>query len=301
MAKLEYTFKTDTLFKMLFVQHPHLLKHLVSTLLDIPLESIGQFVITNPDIPPDTKGEKFCRLDINMAVNGQRVALEVQVENEGDYPDRILYYWARAYSAALTEGGKYKDLPRTVIISILDFIQFAESPEFHSEFRPLEVTRRELLSDKMSLHFFELRKLPGEEIESGNNLLLWLSLFKANTEEELARIKAMKEPVMEQAISAYEKITVTPEFQEMERLRSRARHNEASALYNARQKEREKWQGVVADISAKLADKDAKLADKDAKLADKDAKLAGKDAELTDKDAELERLRAELAAIKAKG
>ena len=66
---------------------------------------------------------------------------------------------------------------------------------------------------------------------------------------------------------------ITPEqsFQEMERLRSRARHNEASALYNAEQKEREKWQGVVADISAKLADKDAKLADKDAKLADKDA------------------------------
>ena len=91
MTKLEYTFKTDTLFKTLFVQHPDLLKHLVSTLLDIPLNSIGQFVITNPDIPPDAKGEKFCRLDINMAVNGQRVTLEVQVEDEGDYPDRSLY------------------------------------------------------------------------------------------------------------------------------------------------------------------------------------------------------------------
>ena len=250
MARLEYTFKTDTLFKMLFVQHPDLLKHLVATLLDIPLNSIGQFVITNPDIPPDSKGEKFCRLDINMAVNGQRVALEVQVENEGDYPDRILYYWARSYSAALTEGSKYKDLPRTVIISILDFIQFTESPEFHSEFRPLEVKRHDILSDKMSLHFFELKKLPADELENSNKLLLWLSLFKADTEEELARIKALKEPVMEQAINAYEKITVTPEFQEMERLRSRARHNEAAAIYNAEQKEREKWQGVVADKDA---------------------------------------------------
>jgi len=65
---------------------------------------------------------------------------------------------------------------------------------------------------------------------------------------------------------------ITPEqsLQEMERLRSLARHNEASALRRARkegeQREREKWQGVVAD-----------------------------------KDAELERLRAELAAIKTKG
>ncbi|MCL2231594.1 MAG: Rpn family recombination-promoting nuclease/putative transposase [Treponema sp.] len=239
MTRLEYTLKTDTLFKMLFVQHPDLLENLVSTLLSIPPESIGQFVITNPEIPPDSKGEKFCRLDINMVVEGQRVALEVQVENEGDYPDRILYYWARGFSASLGEGGDYKDLPRTVIISILDFIQFAESPDFHSEFRPLEVKRHEPLSDKMSLHFFELKKLPADKLDAGNKLLLWLSLFKANTKEEIAQIKALKEPIMEQAINAFEKIMVTPEFQELERLRSRARHNETSALRYAREKGRE--------------------------------------------------------------
>ena len=258
MTKLEYTFKTDTLFKMLFVQHPHLLKHLVATLLAIPLESIEQFVITNPDIPPDTKGEKFCRLDINMAVNGQRVVLEVQVDNEGDYPIRSLYYWARSYSAALPKGRMYKELPRTVIISILDFDLFNAS-DFHSEFRPLEVKRHEQLYDKMSLHFFELKKLPACELETSNKLLLWLSLFKANTEEELERIKALKEPVMEQAIEAYEKITVTTEFQERERQLDRARHNEASAIYNAEQREREKWQGVVAEQAAEIARLKAQL------------------------------------------
>jgi len=35
---------------------------------------------------------------------------------------------------------------------------------------------------------------------------------------------------MEKAINAYNTITVSPEFQELERLRSLARHNEASAL-----------------------------------------------------------------------
>lgn|GEM_PF-4099773 len=33
MAKLEYTFKTDTLFKMIFVKYPDLLKRLVAELL----------------------------------------------------------------------------------------------------------------------------------------------------------------------------------------------------------------------------------------------------------------------------
>ncbi len=54
MTKLEYTFKNDTLFKMVFVKYPALLKRLVARLLGIQLESIGEFEITNPDIPPET-------------------------------------------------------------------------------------------------------------------------------------------------------------------------------------------------------------------------------------------------------
>ena len=69
----------------------------------------------------------------------------------------------------------------------------------------------------MSLHFFELKKLPANELTASNKLLLWLSLFKADTEEELAQIKALKEPVMEQAINAYETITVDPEFRERDK------------------------------------------------------------------------------------
>jgi len=155
MNKLKYTFKTDTLFKMLFVNYPDLLKQLVSELLKIPLNSIEQFKITNPEMPPENLGDKFCRLDINMIVDSQRINLEIQVQNEGDYPSRSLYHWARIYSSALPSGKKYIDLPRTVIISIINFPLF-QCKEFHSEFRPLEVTRLELLSDNMSLHFFEL-------------------------------------------------------------------------------------------------------------------------------------------------
>ena len=43
MSKLQYTFKTDTLFKMLFVKHKDLLKKLVAALLGIQVESIQQF------------------------------------------------------------------------------------------------------------------------------------------------------------------------------------------------------------------------------------------------------------------
>jgi predicted transposase/invertase (TIGR01784 family) len=259
MTKLEYTFKTDTLFKILFVQYPDLLKNLVSELLGISLDSIGDFRITNPEMPPDVLGGKFCRLDINMTVDRQRVDLEIQVRDEGDYPERVLYNWAREYSTALTEGGDYVDLPRTVIISIINFRLFS-CTEFHSEYQVLEVMRHDPLTDKMSLHFFELPKIPAD-LNENNKLLLWLSLFKAETLEELAQIKALEVPVMDQAINAYQKIAVSPELREIERARSYARHNEASALYHARQEgkdegmvqEREKWQDVVADKDAEIA------------------------------------------------
>jgi len=59
VAKLEYTFKNDALFKMLFVKFPDLLKRLVAELLCIRFESIGQFEITNPEMPPESLGDKF--------------------------------------------------------------------------------------------------------------------------------------------------------------------------------------------------------------------------------------------------
>jgi hypothetical protein len=83
---------------------------------------------------------------------------------------------------------------------------------------------------------------------------------------------------MQEAIGAYRSITATPEFREKERLYAKARHDEAQALYHARQEgekaEREKWRGLVADKDAALADKDAALAGKDVALADKETKLA---------------------------
>ena len=236
MGKLRYTFKTDTLFKMLFVKHKGLLKHLVAALLGIQLECIEQFIVRNEEMPPEILGDKFCRLDINMIVNGQRIDLEIQVSDEGDYPERVMLYWAREFSTALPAGQSYSMLPRTMIVSIIDFDLF-DCTEFHSFFQPLEVTRHTLLSDKMGFHFFELRKLP-DDVSEKDALLLWLSLFRAETEEDLEKIKRMGVPTMEKAINAYYTITASPEFREVERLREKARHDEAQALHHAKQEGR---------------------------------------------------------------
>jgi predicted transposase/invertase (TIGR01784 family) len=272
MTKLEYTFKNDTLFKMLFVKYPDLLKRLTAELLGIQYESIEQFEITNPEMPPESLGDKFCRLDINMTVDGRRVDLEIQVRDEHDFPERSLFHWAREYSTALGEGRAYIELPRVVIICIVAFPLF-DCEEFHSEYRALEVTRHTPLTDRMSLHYFELPKLP-ETVSANDKLQLWLKLFDAKTEEELKQIESLEVTVMQQAIKAYRSITATEEFRNLERMRFDAACNEASALGNARREEREKWQGVVAEKDTRIAEKDTRIAEKDTRIAELEEQLA---------------------------
>jgi flagellar biosynthesis/type III secretory pathway protein FliH len=75
---------------------------------------------------------------------------------------------------------------------------------------------------------------------------------------------------MEEVIGAYRQVTATDEFKELERLRERARHNEASALRHARnqgklegeQQEREKWQSVLTEKDELIAQLQAQLEQK---------------------------------------
>jgi len=263
MTPLKFKMTHDLLFKMLFVKYPDLLRKLVAVLLDISYDSITKFTIANPEIPPEMLGDKFCRLDINMVVNGQRVDLEVQVENEGNYPERSLFIWAKEYSTGISMGENYKNLPRTIVISILGFNQFADKEKYHHEFQCLEVTTHAPLTDKMALHFYELKKLPPlAENDKTNGKDLWLKLFRAETEEDLTAIEKLEVPEMSEALQAYRHVAASDEFKEKERMWAKARHDEAQALYNARQQGRserdEHWQGVIAEV---VAEKDAENAD----------------------------------------
>jgi dephospho-CoA kinase len=105
-----------------------------------------------------------------------------------------------------------------------------------------------------------------------DKLELWLSLFAAKTEEDLARIEKLEVPEMSQAIGAYRDVVIAPAFKEAERLRSLARHNEASALHNAEQqaekRERAKWENIVADKDLAIAAQAARIAELERKLGE---------------------------------
>ena len=300
-TKLAYTFISDILFKMFFVKHPELLKRLIAVLLSIPLESIEHFQIINTEMPAEEIDKKFCRLDIHMIVNGSKVNLEIQVENQGDYIERSMFHWAKMFASALPAGDDYSRLPQAIVISILDFALF-DCKEVHSQFAVMETNRHEILSDKQYYHFFELSKMPNIDfIDTTSERDLWLALFNAKTEEELKKLKTCGGELMGKAIEAYNGITATEEFRYLHWLRERTKHDEAQALYNAKrlatQAERQKWQGIVAEkdtaFAQTLAEKDTAftqtLAEKDTALAEKDTTIAEKDALIAELMAERSR------------
>jgi len=270
MLELEYKMTNDILFKMYFTKNQKLLKRFVSDLLGISERKIEEFVITNPEIPPENLGEKFCRLDINMIVDGEHILLEIQVAKDKFYVERSMYYWAREFSSSLMEGQDYNMLPKTIMINILGFNWFEDPNKIHSEFKMLEANTFELLSDKCEIHYFELPKLT--ELSSIDRMKwLWLKLFSAKTEEEMTALENSEEKIMKTAVKAYRRVVSSSELREMERLRLKASHDEATALK------------VAAEAAAKEAAKRVRD-EKDAEIAalalEKDTIIAALRAEL---------------------
>ena len=57
----------------------------------------------------------------------------------------------------------------------------------------------------------------------------------------------MRVSFMSEAVMAYRQVAASPEYREMERVRSKARHDEAQAIHNAERRRDEHWQGVAKE------------------------------------------------------
>jgi len=214
-----------------------------------------------------------------MIVNENRVNLEIQVEDEGNFVERAIFHLARIYSSALPAGEDYSSIPKVIIIGILDFELFQDSNDVHSEYYFEEARRKTRLTDKCAIHFLELPKMPDvDTIDYNNEKDLWLALFNAETEEELQELSEKGGAVMSEAIGAYREIAIDEEFKSLEWMRKKQRHDEDNALGYAKKqvaKERDEfWGSVVADKDSELAEKDNELAEKDNENAELRAQLA---------------------------
>ena len=231
MGRNVLTAKLDVIFKKFFTENKDMLHAFIADILEIPMESITEIVITNPELVPETSDGKFSRVDLNLKVDGSLINIEVQLDNDEDFIDRTLFYWSKLYTSELKKGEPYSTLKKTITINIVDFKMF-DGTDFHNEIITSIKGTGEVFSDKFSMHFLELKKV-GKNINPNNRRELWMHFFNADSEEDFEMLKKTNDSVMGKAVDVIYDMSEDTKIREMARLREKTLHDNASAMANA--------------------------------------------------------------------
>ena len=226
--------KLDVIFKRVFgnENNTDIIAAFLSALLEIPRESIRKISINNVEIAPDYLEQKFSRLDMRMDVDGKTVNVEMQVNYEPDFRERTLFYWSKLYSDELKTGEEYGSLKRTVCINLIDFNLF-DCEDYHSHFRVMENSRHEILTDKLAIHFFELKK--GRNYRKNNPMDDWIDLINAETEGDLMEVQNNTAiPEVNKTIVILRNLSGDEKVRQEAYYREKRLHDEATALGHAR-------------------------------------------------------------------
>ena len=232
--------KLDIIFKRVFgnEKNTEIIAGFISDMLDIPREKITKVVIKNVELPPEEIDQKFSRLDLNLYVDGRKINIEMQVNKESAYKERTLFYWAKLYSDDLDSGEDYSALSQTICVNIINFNLF-DCENYHSHFMLKEKERDEIMTDKLAIHFFELKKVG--KYKRNKRMEDWLTLINAETEGDLMALQQNTSiPEIQKTIVILREMSADEQIREEARRREKRLHDEATALNHARKEGIEK-------------------------------------------------------------
>ena len=226
--------KLDIIFKRVFgnEKNTEIIAGFISDMLDIPREKITKVVIKNVELPPEEIDQKFSRLDLNLYVDGRKINIEMQINKESAYKERTLFYWAKLYSDDLDSGEDYSALSQTICVNIINFNLF-DCENYHSHFMLKEKERDEVMTDKLAIHFFELKKVG--KYKRNKRMEDWLTLINAETEGDLMALQQNTSiPEIQKTIVILREMSADEKIREEARRREKRLHDEATALNHAR-------------------------------------------------------------------
>lgn len=237
--------KLDVIFKRVFgnEKNEKIIAAFISDLLEIPRKSIKKIYINNVELTPKYLEQKFSRLDLKMDVDGRIINIELQVNKESFFKERTLFYWSKLYSEELLAGDEYTELKQTICINIINFNLF-ECEDYHSNFKILESERKELLTDKFAIHFFELKKVG--KYKKNKRMEDWLNLINAETEGDLMAIQQSTTiPEVQDTIVMLRHLSADQQVRQEAYYREKLLHDEASALGSAKREGEEKKEAEI--------------------------------------------------------
>ncbi|MBX9830875.1 Rpn family recombination-promoting nuclease/putative transposase [Candidatus Babeliales bacterium] len=252
----------DIAFKKLFgdqAKQEILISFLNSVLGCKEGEKIVSVVITDPYNTPDTPWLKTSIVDIRcIDQRGRNYIVELQVENQDDYPERSQYYAALAMARQLKIGGKYGSVMPVIFIGILDFDLFENDSDYLTHHKILNTKTHAHSLRHLEFHFIELKKFNKSLDQLDNVIDKWIFLLKnastlTNVPKQLTIPAVLKEAmeVLEQGSMSQEELTAYDRFIDARRV---AESVKETNIKEGMQKGREETQcDMVLKMLSKLS------------------------------------------------
>ena len=202
---IDYTLTNDYMFRAILQSNEKVLRGLIGSLLHLKPEEIHTVNIENPIELGTAINNKNFILDIRVSLNNNTVInLEMQVGNQGNWPDRSLSYLCRSFNR-LKKGEPYENTLPAIHIGILDFILFPDDPEFYATNKLLNIRSHKVFNDKFTLHVLSLKQIELATAEDMHwEIDTWAKLFAAKTWRELKMVAKKNEIFMSASESLYQ-------------------------------------------------------------------------------------------------
>ena len=179
-----------------------LLDFINSTMLDSGIKTFRSVEILTPFNYKENNEDKETIVDVKCITHsGTVVIIEIQLQGNSRFPERILYYWASNYSKLLKHGEKYDVLTPVISINLLNF-NLDDANNIHSCYMIYEMNNKKLLTDHLQIHIIELKKFKYNILKSDLNC--WLKFFTMKNNKEIIMSELVKEkPIMEEVQRKY--------------------------------------------------------------------------------------------------
>lgn len=207
--------KYDVVFQALFqTNKENITENLITDIIGEKVKIVE--IKTDETLVREYPDERLGRLDLKTKFeDGTICQIEMQLANQKNLIERILYYWSKTYSNQLKRGDSFSKLEKTIGIIITDFeIEEMRGIErLNNKWQIMEVNESDrILTNKLELRIIEIPKARRIiEKEKENRIAQWMMfLDNPNT-------KGVQE-IMEENKEVKKAVNVLYEMSEDEKL-----------------------------------------------------------------------------------
>ena len=235
--------RNDIIFKYVFASENSediLISFINAVLIDSLQKPIAEIEYMDPNNLKEFPEDKYTVIDIKaMDEAGRLYNIEMQVQSEQHFTERVIYYNSKLLSGQLEEAQSYKKLNKTISIAITDFKLFKSEKAIHNIYRLLNVKSYKELANLTEYHFIELPKYKDDKsYDDPINRWIYMLVNGENfiNNPELLPDSIKKEAMIMKAMQKMQKAAADPELRAIIEYREKAIRDEADKLFYAEKK-----------------------------------------------------------------